>query len=113
MFDELKKWFTTAPVLQHHNPEKPSQLETNVSMYAYSAILSQRAEDNKIHRVVFLSKSMTPAERKYDIYDKDMLAMVKSLKFWRHYLEGAKFPVKILTDHKNLEYFKKSQHLNK
>ncbi|KIO17550.1 hypothetical protein M407DRAFT_84869, partial [Tulasnella calospora MUT 4182] len=41
-----------------------------------------------------------------------MLAIVRALKYWRHYLEGAKFPIRILTDHKNLEYFKKAQVLN-
>jgi len=41
-----------------------------------------------------------PAERNYDIYDKEMLAVMRALEQWRHYLEGAKHPVQILTDHK-------------
>jgi hypothetical protein len=44
-------------------------------------------------------------ERNYEIHDTDMLATIRGLKEWRHYLEGAKHPVEIWTDHKNLEYF--------
>ena len=48
---------------------------------------------------------MSPAERNYDIFDKELLAIIKALKDWRHLLEGSLIPVQILTDHKNLEYF--------
>ena len=53
------------------------------------------------------------AEHNYDIYDKEMLAIIRALEQWRHYLEGAKHPVQILTDHKNLEYFMTTQKLNR
>src|SRR5258706_71378 len=67
----------------------------------------------KQHPVAFFSKSMTPAERNYSIADKETLAIVKSLQHWRHWLEGTKLPIEILTDHKNLEYFTKPQILNR
>ncbi|KAG8929440.1 hypothetical protein FRC01_004339 [Tulasnella sp. 417] len=111
-FDSLKEKFTSAPVLVHHSPDKESKLETDASGYAYGAVLSQTADDGKTHPVAYMSKSMTPAERRYDIYDKEMLAIVRAFKYWRHYLEGGKFPIRILTDHKSLEYFKKAQTLN-
>ena len=56
---------------------------------------------------------MTPAERNYGISDKEALAVVKALQHWRHWLEGTKIPVEILTDHKNLEYFMKPRILNR
>jgi hypothetical protein len=34
-----------------------------------------------------------------------MLAIIRGLEEWRHYLEGVRHPVEIWTDHKNLEYF--------
>lgn len=111
-FDKLKNLFTSSPILIHHNPNKPSHVETDASGFAYGAILLQKAEDNKLHPVAFMSKSMTPAERNYNIYDKEMLPIVQAFKSWRHYLQGGKFPVRILTDHNNLKYFKKSQKLN-
>ena len=41
-----------------------------------------------------------------------MLAIVRGLEEWRHYLEGARHPVEIWTDHKTLEYFRTAQKLN-
>jgi len=41
-----------------------------------------------------------------------MLAVIRCLEAWRHYLEGAKLEFEIWTDHKNLQYFMMSQKLN-
>jgi hypothetical protein len=51
-------------------------------------------------------------ERNYEIHDTEMLAIIGGLEEWRHYLEGARHPVEIWTDHKNLEYFRVAQKLN-
>jgi len=75
--------------------------------------LSQMRGDGKWHPVAFISKSLSPAERNYNICDKEMLAIIRALEQWRHYLEGAKYPVQVLTDHKNLEYFMTAQKLNR
>ena len=48
---------------------------------------------------------MQPAERSYDIYDKELLAIVEALAKWRQYLLNAIKPFEIWTDHKNLKYF--------
>jgi len=52
-------------------------------------------------------------ERNYEIHNKEMLAVVRYLKAWRHFLEGTTTKFKIWTDHKNLEYFIKAQKLNR
>jgi len=51
-------------------------------------------------------------ERNYEIHDKEMLAIIRALEEWRHFLEGATHPVEIWTDHKNLEYFMMAKKLN-
>jgi hypothetical protein len=51
-------------------------------------------------------------ERNYEIHDTEMLAIIRGLEERRHYLEGARHPVEIWTDHKNLEYFQVAQKLN-
>jgi len=51
-------------------------------------------------------------ERNYEIHDKEMLAIIRALEEWRHFLEGATHPVEIWTDHKNLEYFMTAKKLN-
>jgi len=42
-----------------------------------------------------------------------MLAVVRCLEAWRHFLKGATMRFEIWTDHKNLEYFMKAQKLNR
>ena len=59
-----------------------------------------------------LSKSLSPVERNYKIHDKEMLAIIRALEEWRHFVEGAEHQVKIWTDHKNLEYFMTAKKLN-
>jgi len=63
--------------------------------------------------VAYISKSLNEAERNYEIHDKEMLAIIRCLEAWRHFLEGAKDRFEIWTDHKNLEYFMKAQKLNR
>ena len=41
----------------------------------------------------------------YDTYNKELLAIVKTFKYWRYYLEGSQYPVKVLADYVNLQYF--------
>ena len=48
---------------------------------------------------------MIPTECNYDTHDKELLAIVKTFKHWRHYLEGSRHPVEVLADHANLRYF--------
>jgi len=62
---------------------------------------------------VFYSKSLFSVERNYEIYDKEMLAIICALEEWRHFLEGVTYPVEIWTDHKNLEYFMTAKKLNR
>jgi hypothetical protein len=59
-----------------------------------------------------MSHSMTPEQRNYPIADKEMLAIILALEQWHHHLEGARHSFEIWTDHKNLQYFMKSQDLN-
>jgi len=63
--------------------------------------------------VAFYSKSLSLVERNYEIHDKEMLAIICALEEWRHFLEGARHPVEIWMDHKNLEYFMTAKKLNR
>ena len=63
--------------------------------------------------MAYFSKKHSPEECNYEIYDKELLAIIRCLEEWRPELEGAKFPVKILLDHKNLEYFMSTKLLNR
>ncbi|KEP45803.1 putative Transposon Tf2-1 polyprotein, partial [Rhizoctonia solani 123E] len=110
-FDGLKEALTTAPLLIQPNHNQPFFLECDSSDYATGAILSQKNQEGKLCPVAYLSKTLTPAERNYEIYDKELLAIIRAFKEWRHLLEGTERPIRVLTDHKNLEYFTKGREL--
>lgn len=114
-FADLKRAFTSAPILAHFDPEKETWLETDASDYVVAAILSQRGEDGHLHPVAFLSKKMSPQECNYEIYDKELLAIIRAFEEWHPELAGTPVedPIRILTDHKNLEYFMTSKQLNR
>ena len=56
---------------------------------------------------------MVPVEYNYEIYNKELLAIVKVFKNWRPELEGSSVPVKILTDYRGLEYFQTKRTLTR
>jgi RNase H-like domain found in reverse transcriptase len=113
-FDGLKQRFTSAPILLFANNDLPYRMEADSSDVTTGAVLSQKSpEDDKWHPIAFYSKSLTAVERNYEIHDKEMLAIVRALEEWRHFLEGSKHQIEIWTDHKNLEYFCTAEKLNR
>ena len=112
-FNQLKTAFTSAPILAHFHPDRPSTIETDASDFAIAAVISQPDADGVLHPIAFYSRKLTPAELNYEIYDKEMLAIITALKEWRAYLEGAVHPFTVYTDHRNLEYFTTTKVLNR
>lgn len=106
-FDGLKRAMSTGPVLRHFDPELPIIVETDASDFALGAVLSQREGEGtgSLRPVAYASRSLVEAERNYPVHDKETLAIVWALLEWRHYLEGAKHTIQVLTDHRSLEYF--------
>ena len=111
-FETLKNAFITAPILQYFDPNKPITVEADASDYAIGAVLSQPDKDNHLHPIAFYSHKFQPAEINYEIYDKEMFAIVAAFREWRAYLEGAQHTITVITDHKNLEYFITTKVLN-
>lgn len=89
-------------LLKHQLFVKAVKCELIVEVDAFNmgvrAILSQCA--GKIHPCAFLSK-LLPAERNYDVGDRELLVVKTVLEDWRHWLEGAEQPFVVWTDHKN------------
>ena len=102
-FDTLRRAITEQPVLAIPVDNEPYRVEADSSDFALGVVLSQRQND-KWHPIAYLSKSLTEAKRNYEIYDKELLAIMTALSEWRHYLlTGKEF--EIWTDHQNLCYF--------
>lgn len=90
-FTLLKRSFTSSPILIYPNHTKLFWLETNASDFASGAILSQEIPGDGWHLIAYLSKSFNSAEQNYDIFDKELLAVIHALDHWRVYLEGTRW----------------------
>ncbi len=87
------------------DPTRQFVVEVDASEVGVGAVLSQRAtSDDKVHPCAFFSHRLSPAERNYDIGNRELLAVKLALEEWRHWLEGSGVPFIVWTDHKNLEY---------
>ncbi|CAJ0928476.1 unnamed protein product [Ranitomeya imitator] len=112
-FQELKRRFTSAPVLRQPDVSLPFQVEVDASEIGAGAVLSQRNSDGSLMKpCAFFSQKFSPAERNYDVGNRELLAMKWAFEEWRHWLEGAKHRIVVLTDHKNLIYLQSAKRLN-
>jgi len=79
-FDELKRIFTTRPVLAVPDLDKEFRVEADALNYTTRRVLSMKCFDKLWRPVTFISKSLSNTERNYEIHDKEMLAVVRCLE---------------------------------
>jgi hypothetical protein len=111
-FESLKTTFSSAPVLSIPDTTRPFSIMTDASLLAAGAILLQEDSNTDLHPCTYFSKTFIAAERNYDIYDRELLAVILALTEWKQYLQGTTHPVTIITDHKNLSYIKDPRKLS-
>lgn len=75
--------------------------------------MSQHDNNSILHPIAYFSGRLTPAQINYEIYDKELLAVVTAFEHWRPELQGIAEPISVITDHKNLEYFMSTKTLNR
>jgi len=112
-FDTLKAQVTADPVLAHTNLQDQFELEVDASGYAVGAILLQRKEDKKKHPIGYYLATLNEAQRNYDIYDLELLAIVMALRNWRPLLVGSPYKIIIYSDHLNLQYWRLPQKISR
>ena len=95
MLDKYKKFF----------------LETDASDVATGAVLQQLDTNGELRPCGFLSKALHDAEIRWQIYNKELYAIIRALEEWQHFLMGTPNEVIISCDHKNLTYYKEPQKL--
>jgi RNase H-like domain found in reverse transcriptase len=79
-FDTMKKQFTEEPVLLMPDQLKLFQIESDASKVATKAVLTQLDFNRNRHLVAFMSKTFSETERKYEIYDRELLGIIRALK---------------------------------
>ena len=97
--------FTTELILAIPDIDREMRVEADASDYVTGGVLLTKCKDGKWRPVAFIFKLLNATEWNYEIYDKEILVVIRCLEVWRHYLEGAKLEFEIWTDHKNLQYF--------
>lgn len=107
IFEDLREALLKPPILTLPDFEREFFLQVDASNTALGACLSQFDEQNKEHPVVFLSRRLRKNEVKYDIREKEALAVVWAVTKLRPYLISK--PFTILSDHLNLEFLKKHE----
>jgi hypothetical protein len=103
-FDTLKEKISSAPVLALPNLRQPFEIQTDASNYAMGAVLLQYGKP-----ICFHSETFNGAVINYPTYDKELYALVQSVKKWKHYLLGKE--TIIHTDHQPLQYLQSQSKL--
>jgi hypothetical protein len=112
-FNKLKKTFTSAPILAHFDGSLETIVETDASDYAVGAVLLQRGSDNRLRPIAHVSRTMVAAERNYETFDKEALAIIYALDEWRSHLLSLDKPFIVITDHRALQYFMTTKKLTR
>ena len=79
-FNKLKAVFISEPILAHFHPDRETVVETDSSGYAVGGVLSQYDEKGVLRPCAYFSRKNNPHECNYEIYDKEMLAIIRCLE---------------------------------
>ena len=82
-----------------------SIIKANLFNYVTGGILSQYNKDGVLYPIVYFLKQLSPAEYNYEIYNKELLAIIKYFKQWQPKLKNTGFLIKVFNNYKNLQYF--------
>ena len=101
-FDKLKELLASNRVLTFYDPSKPIRVDSDASKFGIGAVLSHVDDNGEEKPIEFISRTLTPAERKYSQIEKEALSIIWSVKRFHRYLYAREF--ELLTDHKPLEF---------
>lgn len=98
-FAECKESLCQAALLAHPDSQAKLAIVTDASDSALGAALQQYVNDIW-QPLAFFSRKLSPAQKKYSAYDRELLAIYEAIKYFRHMVEARVFT--IYTDHKPL-----------
>ena len=104
-FNNLKKWFMIILILAYFDSNLECVFEADLSDHAQEDVLSQYDKNDVLCSIVYFSWKLNAAELNYEIYDKKLLMIIQYFKQWWSEFKESMFSVKILINHKNLQYF--------
>lgn len=100
-FNRCKNLLINEPILQYPDYSKPFNLTTDASNVAIGAVLSQGPIGQDLP-IAYASRTLNESEQNYSTIEKELLAIVYAVKYFRPYIFGRRF--NIITDHKPLQW---------
>ena len=100
-FDRAKTALAEATLLSYPVPGAPTAIMADASDTAIGAVLQQVVHD-QWQPISYFSSKLSPTERRYSTFDRELLAIYRAIQHFRHFVEGRNFF--ILTDHKPLTF---------
>ncbi|XP_052746959.1 uncharacterized protein LOC112050731 [Bicyclus anynana] len=100
-FEKCRQSITEATTLSYPVPGGELAIMSDASEHSMGAVLQQKIE-NIWKPLAFYSKSMSETQRKYSVYDRELLAIYTAVKHFRRLIEGSE--VTVYSDHKPLSY---------
>lgn len=97
-FNQLREALTSAPLLAYPDPKESFILDTDASNEGVRAVLSQEINGQE-KAIAYFSKSLSKPERNYCATRKELLAIIKAVERFHHYLYGRKFLLRELIMH--------------
>jgi transposase InsO family protein len=110
-FESLKQACVNPPTLATFRSNEPLRMETDASDLALGACITQE-QDGHWHPIAYYSRKFSGPEERYDVHDKELMAIVDALEHWRIYAQSCS-ELTIYTDHKNLVQFTTTKTLNR
>ena len=98
-FERCKQLLVNATTLAHPKADAPVTLHTDASLVAIGGVVSQLVNGD-LQPLGFFSKKLSDSERNYDTFDRELLAIYRFIRYFKHFLEGRLFVC--YTDHKPL-----------
>ena len=113
VFNTLRELVTSEPVLRQPQLDKPFEVEVDATGFALGGVLLQGQEGSKKHPIGYYSATLNEAQRNYNTYELELLAIAECLKHWRPYLAGSPYEIIVHTDHANLTYWHQPQKISR
>jgi hypothetical protein len=99
-------------MLANFDPDQYVIIQMDTSKYVSTSILWRYDDDNVLHPISHFSKTYSPMECNYEIYNKEFMAIIWTFQAWCPKLQSVINPSSILSDHENLQYFITTKLLN-
>ncbi len=113
VFDHMKRRMIETFILRHFDQTRETILEIDSFDYVNDEVLSQYDDEEVLHSIVFYSKNMSSAECNYEIYDKELLIIIRAFEHWRLELKLTDISIEMFIDHQALISLMKDKELSR